>query len=75
MIDRYPAIMARCRDAADVAAAVGLARRHGLPLSVYGGGHGVTGAAVCDGGLCIDLREMKAITVDTETATAGPRPD
>ena len=69
MIDRYPAIMARCRDAADVAAAVGLARKHGLPLSVYGGGHGVTGAAVCDGGLCIDLREMKAITVDTETAT------
>ena len=45
MIDRYPALMARCRDAADVAAAVGLAREQGLPLSVYGGswGHGRRG--------------------------------
>ena len=50
MIDRHPALIARCANADDVAAAVNLARGESLPLSVYGGGHGVTGAAVCDDG-------------------------
>ena len=69
MIDRHPAVVARCRDANDVALAVGLARDNGLPLSVYGGGHGVTGLAVCDGGVCVDLRPMKGIAVDPASRT------
>jgi FAD/FMN-containing dehydrogenase len=69
MIDRSPAVIARCATAEDVAAAVGLARQQSLPLSVYGGGHGVTGSAVCDEGVCIDLRGMKSIAVDAEAAT------
>src|SRR5687768_13836690 len=64
MVDRRPALIARCATDEDVIAAVNLARTEHLPLSVYGGGHGVTGAAVCDGGVCIDLRGLKAVTVD-----------
>ncbi|HET7530964.1 MAG TPA: FAD-binding oxidoreductase [Mycobacteriales bacterium] len=66
MIDRRPALIARCTSAEDVAAAVRHARATGLEVSVYGGGHGVTGAAVCDGGLCIDLRGLKSISVDPD---------
>ena len=64
MIDRRPALIARCRDAQDVATAIAYARRAGLPLSVYGGGHNVTGNAVCEAGVTIDLRLMKRIEVD-----------
>src|SRR5262245_13639080 len=66
MIDRKPALIARCSSAADVALAVDFAREQGVPLSVYGGGHGVTGSAVIDAGLCIDLRGMKQVSVDPE---------
>jgi FAD/FMN-containing dehydrogenase/pimeloyl-ACP methyl ester carboxylesterase len=66
MIDRRPALIARCADAHDVAAAVTYARDAGLPLSVYGGGHNVTGSAVCDDGVVIDLRPMKRIEIDAE---------
>ena len=69
MIDRAPAVMAQCSDANDVAAAINLARAEDLPLSVYGAGHGVTGAAVCDDGVCVDLRAMKGIDLDVEAAT------
>jgi FAD/FMN-containing dehydrogenase len=69
MIDRSPALIARCASADDVAAAVNLAREQDLPLSVYGGGHGVTGSAVVDAGICIDLRGMKAIDVDPKART------
>ncbi len=64
MIDRKPALIARCAGAGDVVHAVNLARDRGLPLSVYGGGHGVTGSAVCEGGVVVDLRGMKSIAVD-----------
>ena len=70
MIDRRPVVIARCTNAADVAAAVGLARDNGLPLSVYGGGHGVTGAAVIDGGVCVDLRGMQRVDVDKSAKVA-----
>ena len=70
MIDRRPAVIARCHSASDVVAAVKLARAEELPLSVYGSGHGVTGAAVVDDGVTIDLRGMKGITVDLATKTA-----
>jgi FAD/FMN-containing dehydrogenase len=64
MIDRKPALIARCTGADDVLAAVNLAREQSVPLSVYGGGHGVTGAAVVDAGICIDLRTMNRVDVD-----------
>src|SRR5687767_4944449 len=64
MIDRRPAVIARCSSADDVVLAIGLARDRGLPLSVYCGGHGVTGTAVCDDGVVVDMRGMKGIAVD-----------
>ncbi len=70
MIDRRPALIARCTSADDVVEAVNLARQDGLPLSVYGGGHGVTGAAVVDGGVCVDLRTMNNVDVDPERRIA-----
>lgn len=70
MIDRRPRVIARCTSTADVASAVAAARANGVPLSVYGGGHSVTGSAVIDGGLCIDLRGLDDITVDPATSTA-----
>ena len=69
MVDRRPALIARCRDAHDVAAAVGFARDNDLRVSVYGGGHNVTGNAVCDDGVTIDLRPMKGIEIDPERRT------
>jgi FAD/FMN-containing dehydrogenase len=64
LIDRRPALIARCRGTADVLAALELAREHGLELSVRGGGHGVAGKAVVDGGLVVDLSPMRGIQVD-----------
>src|SRR5262249_37814045 len=65
-IDRRPAIIARCAGAADVIAAVNFARNNGLLVSVRGGGHNVSGNAVCDGGLMIDLSPMKSVRVDLQ---------
>ena len=59
MIDRRPALIARCTSTEDVAAVVNVARTENLPLSVYGGGHGVTGAAVVEtkhGDACLRQR-------------------
>jgi FAD/FMN-containing dehydrogenase len=70
MIDRRPAVIARCADSTDVVSALDLARSRGLDVTVYGGGHAVTGAAVADGAVCIDLRGMKDIEIDVETAVA-----
>ncbi len=69
LVDRRPALIARCRDAADVAAAIRFARGRELPVSVYGGGHNVTGNAVCDDGVVIDMRPMKGIAVDPAART------
>ncbi|MGY1724228.1 FAD-binding oxidoreductase [Blastococcus sp. SYSU DS0533] len=63
MVDRSPALIARCTGTDDVVAAVGHARDTGLPLAVHGGGHGVVGHAVCDGGLMLDLRPMNRVQV------------
>ncbi len=70
MIDRHPAIIARCTNAGDVIAAVNYAREHDLPLSVRGGGHHGAGLSVCDDGLVIDLSLMKGVRVDPEARTA-----
>ena len=64
MIDRRPALIARCASAADVIAGIGFARAEALEISVRGGGHNVSGKAVCDGGLMIDLARMKGCRVD-----------
>lgn len=69
MIDRNPTLIARCATANDVVSVVNLARENDLPLSVYGGGHGVTGSAVVDAGICCDMRGMKGIDVDPVAAT------
>ncbi len=69
-VDRRPALIARCAGTDDVAAAVRFAREHGLPASVRGGGHGVLGPAVRDGGVMIDLSLMKAVSVDPAGRTA-----
>ena len=73
MVDRRPALIARCTDAQEVSAAVDFARDGGLPVSVYGGGHNVTGNAVVDEGVTIDLRPMKGVEVDpwARTCRAG----
>jgi FAD binding domain len=66
-IDRFPALIARCRGVADVMTAVKFARSTGLPVAVRGGGHSYPGHSVCDGGIVIDLGPMKGIRVDPET--------
>lgn len=66
MIDRHPQLIVRCTGAADVVAAVRFAREHDLPLSVRGGGHNVSGSAVCDDGLCVDLSPMRGVRVDPD---------
>lgn len=70
MIDRRPSRILRCSSTADVAAAVAWCREAGEPFSVYGGGHGVTGSAVVDDAVCIDLRGLDRVEVDTDSATA-----
>ena len=73
MVDKRPALIARCESAADVAAAVRAARDAGLPLAVRSGGHSVTGRSLVDDGIVIDLRPMKDIAIDAERrlATVG----
>lgn len=63
MIDRRPALIARCRNAADVIASVNHARTHGLVIAVRSGGHNVAGYAVCDRGLVIDMSQMNAVRI------------
>lgn len=74
MIDRRPAYIARCRSPEDVAKSIALARSEGLLISVRGGDHSAAGAAVCDGGLMIDLSPMQAITVDPDARVARVEP-
>ena len=64
MVDRRPAVIARCVDERDIAAALGVAVERELPVAVRGGGHNVAGNAVCDDGLMIDLSTLKHIDVD-----------
>lgn len=74
MIDKHPALIARCANSDDVIQAVNFARDNGLLLSVRGGGHNVAGSAVCDDGLMIDLSLMKDIQVDAQSRTATAQP-
>src|SRR5215218_699681 len=68
LIDRRPALIVRCRTACDVAAALALARRAGLEVSIRGGGHNVAGRAVTDGGLMIDLATAEGDVLHVDAA-------
>jgi FAD/FMN-containing dehydrogenase len=70
MIDKRPALIARCAGVADVISTVNFARTHQLLVSVRGGGHNIPGNAVCDGGLMIDLAPMRSVRVDPMRRTA-----
>jgi len=69
-IDRRPALIARCAGAGDVAEAVRFARERDLEISVRGGGHAISGMAVCDDGLMLDLSLMRWVEVDSASRTA-----
>src|SRR5436189_3633204 len=69
LIDKRPALIARCRGVADVGAAVAFARDAGLEISIRGGGHNIAGRCVTNGGLMIDLAEMKGTYVDPQAGT------
>jgi hypothetical protein len=74
MIDRRPLAVIRPVDASDVVRCIEFVRRHGLPLSVRGGGHNVAGHAVHDDAIMLDLSGMKGIRVDPETRTVRAEP-
>jgi FAD/FMN-containing dehydrogenase len=66
MLDKRPALIARCRSTADVVAAVDLAQGEGLEVAVRGGGHSVSGLSSTEGGVMIDLRPMNRVLVDPD---------
>ena len=74
MIDRRPALILDCRAEGDVSHAVGFAAEHGVRLSIFGAGHNIAGNAVCEGGLMISFRKMKAIDVDPDSRTVRVEP-
>ena len=73
-IDRYPAAILRCSSTEDVRLALALAREHGLPVAVRGGGHSMAGLSTCDDGVVIDLAGMTRIDVDPDRRVAVAEP-
>lgn len=74
MIDRRPAVIARCTSSDDVVQAVNFARENNLLTSVRGGGHNIAGSAVCDDGIMIDLSPMKQVEIDPAARRATVEP-
>ncbi len=74
MIDRRPAVIVRCRSAADVMSAVNYGRDNALPIAVRGGAHGIAGMGTCNDGLVIDFADMKGIRVDRRAQTVRAEP-
>ncbi len=70
LLDRRPALIVRCRDAADVAETVRFAVGHRLLTAVRGGGHSIAGHSTCEAGLVIDLSQMRAVSIDRSRQTA-----
>jgi FAD/FMN-containing dehydrogenase len=70
LVDRRPAVIVRCFGTEDVVRGIEFARERGLELSVRGSGHNVSGCAVCDGGVTLDLSALKGVLVDPSTRTA-----
>src|SRR6266508_4527832 len=69
-IDRHPAVIIRVKDADEVAGVISLARETGLPLAVRSGGHSVVGHCVTEGGIVLDLSDMRDLQIDVEGRTA-----
>ncbi|MFX1512176.1 MAG: FAD-binding oxidoreductase [Promethearchaeota archaeon] len=69
MIDKRPSLIVRCTGPADVIDAVKFAREHNLLVSIRSGGHNVSGSALCDNGMVIDLSRMKGIRIDLKSST------
>jgi len=74
LIDKHPALIARCAGVSDVIASVKFGRANNLLVAVRGGGHSFPGNSVCDGGLMIDLTSMKGVRVDPKNRTARAEP-
>ncbi|MDP3069913.1 MAG: FAD-binding oxidoreductase [Opitutaceae bacterium] len=74
MIDRRPAMVARCAGVADIQQAVNFARQHGLLTAIKGGGHNIAGNGVCDGGLLIDLSRLRSVRGDPLARVAHAEP-
>lgn len=74
MIDRRPAVIVQCTEAADVPSAVLFARDHELEISIRGAGHNIAGNAVCDNGMMIDFSGMRTVGVDVESRRAQVEP-
>jgi FAD/FMN-containing dehydrogenase len=74
MIDRKPALVVRCTGVADIRQSVTFANSHRLLTAVKGGGHNIAGNAVCEGGLLIDLSNMRGVTVDPIAQVADVEP-
>lgn len=70
LIDRHPALIARCLNADDIAIALGFSQNHALEVAVRGGGHNPAGHCVCDNGLVIDLSQMRNVEVNAEKRIA-----
>ena len=70
MVDKRPAMIAKCKNADDIIKCVNFAQHHNVLVSIKGGGHNVAGRAVCDDGLMINLSEMNAVIVDPVKRTA-----
>ena len=69
-IDRHPAVIVRPKDAGEVAYVVSLARESGLELAIRSGGHSTAGHSVSEGGIVLDLSDMKALDIDAGQRTA-----
>lgn len=73
-IDRWPALIARCGGVEDAAMALAYARREGLSVAVRGGGHNVSGSALCDGGVVLDFSALRGVEVDPDARVARVQP-
>jgi FAD/FMN-containing dehydrogenase len=74
MIDRRPAVIVRCADAADVPHVLAYARERDLDVSVRGGGHNIAGSSVCEGGVVIDMSQLTEVVVDANRRLASVQP-
>jgi hypothetical protein len=73
-VNTRPALIARCHTTADIVAAVNLTRTAGVPLAIRAGGHSIPGYSSCDGGVVIDLTEMRGVSVDPVARIAVVEP-
>ncbi len=73
-IDRRPAVIVQCVEAADIPPAIAFAREHKLEISIRGGGHHIAGNALCDNGMTIDLSTMKNVRIDAQKRRAYVEP-